>query len=72
MIWTTKKPTKVGWYWYRNDEGSVWIERVVRRNRRLALEGTAGYIYLSTRYPGQWAGPIPEPTEGLTCPPMLE
>jgi hypothetical protein len=63
--WTKKTPTTQGWYWYRHENGDVWIEDVrwkqhTIRVKRLAAMGTAGHYFVHT-YGGEWAGPIEEP-----------
>ena len=69
MIWTTKKPRKAGWYWYRHEHVDECIECVQwkvwslsKNQKRLAAIGTAGHTFIHT-YGGEWAGPIPEPKE---------
>jgi hypothetical protein len=67
MIWTRKKPTRQGWYWYRHDSGEMWIEQVrwmphIDGGKRLAAMGIAGHCFVCS-YGGEWAGPIPIPKE---------
>lgn len=63
LKWTTKKPTKPGWYWYRYSENhkpyicDVWLD--VEKNLRCIF----GVGYLVKETPFEWAGPIPEPKE---------
>jgi hypothetical protein len=69
MRWTTEKPTKFGHYWWRDksyEHGKPSICRITKMSGKVvclfadidetesALEGLDG----------EWAGPIPEPTEG--------
>jgi hypothetical protein len=65
MKWTTKQPTKTGFYWYRDENRTVVLE--VRegmakghwftwdwQQRRFAQ-------YPIAEYPGEWYGPLKEP-----------
>lgn len=69
MNWTNEKPTKPGWYWWREDNAVVWLIYIYSaadgrmgcdcyRPKRARLRRPIGK-YLT----GQFAGPIPEPTE---------
>ena len=63
MIWTTEKPTKPGWYWWR---GPMWGKEITR-----VLEvdsDDAGAFYVRREYyvndlTGHWAGPLEPPHE---------
>lgn len=64
MEWTTDKPSKPGWYWWRT-EGSVEITRVYimvwnEADQEVRPWCSWGWI---AQLEGEWAGPIPEPTE---------
>lgn len=61
MTWTTEKPTKPGWYWWRrgtwmfirtvhaDDDGQCWAD---------------GYtVEQLCEHDGEWAGPIAPPME---------
>lgn len=72
LVWTDAKPTVPGWYWWRNDVDAtaedwqvVWIyTRVYRPNRgELSVSPNDGGGDLLSRFPGQFAGPIPPPVE---------
>ena len=59
FTWTKKKPTKIGWYWRRNEAmKEVSIVYLRRYDGELCIMNwritTAGM---------EWAGPIPEPKE---------
>ena len=72
MKWYRGSPTTPGWYWYRPHD---WRER----NRQkpytyptiVRLHGQGGELYTQTGFavpdlaPCEWAGPIPEPKEGV-------
>jgi hypothetical protein len=55
MEWSTAKPTKLGWYWWREIKDGVCV-------RRLVQEITETHLQFGVFY-GEWAGPIHEPTE---------
>lgn len=63
MKWTTEKPTKPGWYWFKSTEGTVRIYEIVW----LGGEPTAKVGGLSCPFKNlhdrHWAVPIPEPEE---------
>jgi len=73
MKWHRGSPTTPGWYWYRpqhwewrNGEGEAF-----QYPRCLKLTGRGGELYteqddiaVPDLAPCEWAGPIPEPTEG--------
>lgn len=71
MTWTTTRPTQPGWYWWRRYKGKRSYEVEVR-NGRGVLRGNQflevwwnGEMVAKFDQPvrGEWAGPIPEPTE---------
>ncbi len=49
LVWTTDKPTKPGWYWWRASKNGTICIRYADPS--------------STLNEGQWAGPIAEPEE---------
>lgn len=68
MTWTTQKPTKPGWYWYRELEVGPKIR--FPRIREMTYANGVLMSYSGMTHPsivanteGEWAGPIPEPTE---------
>jgi len=70
MIWTTEKPVKPGWYWYRADssiEAHAQVVHVREPNQELARnEWEVEFTGFETAHKldeqkGEWAGPIPEP-----------
>jgi len=70
LTWTTDKPTKPGWYWYReNNRLCVWYVRVgdgkrtelwVYQPHRISDGHGIQLFYFKG---GEWAGPIKEPKE---------
>lgn len=71
LIWTSKRPTVPGWYWWRKrgdyylaSRGPVvvQIEEGYRRNSGwlLYIVGVGGSL---EDKPGEWAGPLPHPEE---------
>lgn len=71
MIWTTDKPTRPGWYWWRNPElhyraqvCRVSHARAPHDGEALGVAYTDGERYtLADMVGGEWAGPILEPDE---------
>lgn len=60
--WTTEKPTRVGWYWWRvcDYDKLPIIYRIEMRGGELkAVHGSAPCYALPET--GEWAGPIPTP-----------
>lgn len=70
MEWTTEKPTKPGWYWlksnYAHSESSdvevVWVFKNPGA-KDCGVMSTNGWCVAAGKIAGEWAGPIPEPTE---------
>jgi hypothetical protein len=60
MNWTTDKPTKPGWYWYRTSEEDKTLYMVNVRE----LGGHINAIWSDGRservidMPGEWQGPL--------------
>jgi uncharacterized coiled-coil protein SlyX len=78
LTWTTKQPTKAGWYWFRGNASEpaddwcifqVWEDEGVFI---VSFQERPITAMMTVWVNGEWAGPIPEPTEGLTCPPVEE
>lgn len=71
MKWTTEKPTKEGWYWYRQyrnngiRKGSFYPPRIAEVEAGLMIwefmteDAYTNVIDLN----GQWSGPIQPPQE---------
>ena len=65
LRWTTEKPTKAGWYWWRDPILSVVPEEMVFINRQMDMRRmelmfeTEQYDFADTG--GEWSGPIPLP-----------
>ena len=65
MKWTTKLPTKAGFYWYRDETRAVVLE--VRdsmvKGKMLAWDWQQGRLsqYDIANYRGEWYGPLKEP-----------
>jgi hypothetical protein len=70
-LWTTEKPTKPGWYFYRRDNNTSMLS-VALMNKELGvmmttgcnpLTGIANYNFVPLQgFPGEWAGPLQPPT----------
>lgn len=65
MKWTTERPTKQGYYWFRDENG---ITKIVRIGPSMFVhDESEDSVSLEELYSGihpsflQWAGPIPEP-----------
>jgi hypothetical protein len=65
LNWTTKKPTKPGWYWYRGEcKGNI-----VKVIHYIDDDGDGPYLATSedlvlTDLDGEWAGPVEPPLSG--------
>jgi hypothetical protein len=61
MRWMAEKPTKSGWYWWREHRKTdPFILRIFPTGRICECGSTNDCQYLL----GEWQGPIPEPKEG--------
>lgn len=60
MEWTAEKPDKSGWYWYRHDRNP---EPQIGYLNDKGTWQCPKYFLQIRNYGGEWAGPIPEPTE---------
>ena len=70
MHWTTTKPSRPGWYWYRrtdlpftDDPDVVHVSTLDYQPGLYIWDWQDTYWEPISSYNGQWAGPIPEPTE---------
>lgn len=69
MIWTTEKPTKPGWYWWRCRGVQCVVEigtpqHVIQLSSGLSVWFTSGSVRKLQDVDGEWAGPLEEPEEG--------
>ena len=67
--WTTDKPTKPGWYWYKSQRDRMQIVDLIEWNNGLRVIGIAEGMYsqlVTHRFPygpdAEWAGPLDSPT----------
>jgi len=67
--WTTDKPTKPGWYWYKSQRDRMQIVDLIEWNNGLRVIGIAEGMYaqlVTHRCPygpdAEWAGPLESPT----------
>jgi hypothetical protein len=81
LKWTSEKPTAPGWYWWREVEASDRFTAVIHWDASDSVF-IDGCRYSKETFNGQFAGPIPEPTDaseddarcfakfkdGVTCP----
>lgn len=64
--WSTEKPTRPGWYWWRQPYCQDVIVEITlggaKNGKRLYVvtDGDTGEL---ASFSGEWAGPIPEPEE---------
>jgi hypothetical protein len=63
MEWTTDKPRCEGYYWWRVNDDDEEIVQISDIDGRLSINYGYGDIRPVWNVGGQWAGPIPEPTE---------
>lgn len=70
-VWTTEKPTKQGWYWYREAGGVIMIELVQFERSDAPLlfalmyrsqRGSYQYEQQVEEFFGEWAGPVEVPS----------
>lgn len=65
MNWSSKKPTIPGWYWYRNKRGEPkCVEFVMIKHLGILFNDLRLPRDLDS-WPGEYAGPIPMPSESL-------
>lgn len=65
MTWTTARPTKAGWYWWRTHakDGKPWVVKVQRLDRGMMQMWRIGWDNPAIiGEGGEWQGPI-EPEE---------
>lgn len=71
MKWTSEKPTKPGWYWYRRGPALGWcvvtVDHLITWANRCLVD-TPQLVVIDFAVPldemgGQWAGPLEEPQE---------
>ena len=62
MIWTTKKPTKTGWYWYRgqSDGNTAKVLHFIDDDGEGPYLATSDDLALKD-LDGEWAGPVEPP-----------
>jgi len=65
LIWTTKKPTKTGWYWYRHecDGSTVKVLHFIDDDGEGPCIATSDDVALND-LTGEWAGPVEPPLSG--------
>jgi hypothetical protein len=67
LTWRTEKPTKEGWYWWRETPQSeafvikVNISEFDPKRNSVSFSGTDGDALLDEWTVGQWAGPLDLP-----------
>lgn len=66
MTWTTDKPTKMGWYWWREKyvggKNPKYLVRVLEVENIDGVLGIRGYNKIRLMH-GHWAGPLEPPEE---------
>jgi len=71
MTWTTEKPTKLGWYWWRRNELPDEMVNVLNYKGGFIVRAYHSNPYENTdtkfelyldQCSGQWAGPLEPPT----------
>ena len=59
MTWTTEKPTRPGWYWYRKGEKDVQLLMDVRKiEGQLTAHWSNGVSEVIDHMCGEWSGPL--------------
>jgi len=65
MKWTDEKPSKPGWYWFRNENWNRSIVFLYQCNAGICFDFGEGNAVPLGIVSGQWSDtPIPEPEEG--------
>jgi hypothetical protein len=67
LTWTTRKPTKTGWYWYRGecDGATGKVLHFIDDDGEGPYIATAEGLALND-LDGEWAGPVEPPLLGQT------
>jgi hypothetical protein len=63
LTWTSEKPTKSGWYWYRAQQ-LVYIAQIVLIEEQPNAELLMCIVGMDEKVPipnGHWAGPLEAP-----------
>jgi hypothetical protein len=60
MNWTTDKPTKPGWYWWRNLKDGMQPSMTLVDKDKGGLYAGGSYVSFIG---GEWAGPLEPPKE---------
>ena len=65
MIWTTDKPTKPGWYWWRTQGTEASVVRIIHTDEGgLIIQFETGHCTHLHTVRGEWSStPVPEPEE---------
>ena len=65
LTWTIVKPTEAGWYWWRDLDRLQFARPyvLIEKNGRLDVMPIVGLEAVDPFTSGEWAGPIPMPTE---------
>jgi len=68
LTWTREKPTKDGWYWYKEygNKASLWNLDTSREYGLWLKWYYGGTVRDTEAMNGTWSGPIPEPEEKIT------
>lgn len=68
MRWTTEKPSRPGWYWWRSDDVAfksrqcvVEVIKIAGDEPKYWLVNGVSINWSLGNTPGQWSGPIPPP-----------
>lgn len=69
MTWTTERPQRPGWYWFRNTDYDIRMVHVVHSETALVEEETDGDQHELPD--GEWAGPL-APPEDAPAPTYLD
>ena len=66
MNWTTEKPTRGGWYWYRDhfQDSEILLVHLIDGRETVADFCGTDHPVILVQYklaPGEWAGPVEPP-----------
>ena len=63
MNWTSERPAKPGWFWYREEDSEPAMLNVLdQQNLGLCARFSDGITFKVSDLKGVWAGPLEPPT----------
>lgn len=56
--WTTEKPTKPGWYWWKDIDRRERVVEIIDRGEGWLDASAVGLLWSVKNLAGEWQGPI--------------